>query len=45
MGWIWEADCFDKYHIGRAAWSYKEMDFGISDAHMDSVRDEVLKRL
>ncbi|MBP5383742.1 MAG: cellulase family glycosylhydrolase [Lachnospiraceae bacterium] len=37
--------CFDKHGIGRAAWSYKEMDFGIADAHMDPVRDELLKIL
>ena len=36
---------FDKFGFGRAAWSYKEMDYGISDAHMDSVRDELLKLL
>ena len=36
---------FDKYGFGRAAWTYKEMDFGISDAHMDSVRDELIKLL
>ena len=35
--------CFDKHHIARAAWIYKEMDFGIADAYLDSVRDEVLK--
>lgn len=35
----------DKYNIGRAAWSYKQMDFGISDARMDCVRDELLKLL
>ncbi|WP_026509058.1 glycoside hydrolase family 5 protein [Butyrivibrio sp. LC3010] len=35
--------CFNKYNIGRAAWSYKEMDFGLSDARMDAVRDEILK--
>ena len=34
--------CFDKYGIARAAWSYKEMDFGLVDAHMDSVREEIL---
>ncbi|SDB61472.1 MULTISPECIES: glycoside hydrolase family 5 protein [unclassified Butyrivibrio] len=37
--------CFNKYNIGRAAWSYKEMDFGLSDARMDGVRDEVLKMM
>ena len=36
---------FDKYNIGRAAWNYKEKDFGITAAHMDSVREEVVKLL
>lgn len=36
---------FEKYQIGHAAWSYKEMDFGISDARLDSVRDELLTYL
>ena len=35
--------CFDRYGIARAAWSYKEMDFGLIDEHMDPVRDEVIK--
>ena len=39
------ADSFDRFRIGRSAWSYKEMDFGIIDAHMDEVRDDLLKRL
>lgn len=29
----------DTYGIARAAWSYKEMDFGIADARLDGVRD------
>ncbi len=33
---------FNSSGIGRAAWSYKEMDFGIADAHMDPIREEVL---
>ncbi len=37
--------CFDKYNIGRAAWSYREMDFGLSDARMDGVREEILKMM
>ncbi len=37
--------CYDKHGIGRAAWSYREMDFGIVDARMDEVRDELLKML
>ena len=36
---------FEKYDIGHAAWSYKEMDFGISDPRMDAVREELLKYL
>ncbi len=33
---------FEKYHIGHAAWCYKEMDFGIIDPHMDTVREKLL---
>ena len=29
-------------NIGSAIWSYKEMDFGISDKRMDDVRDELI---
>ena len=36
---------FEKHGISRSAWSYKEMDFGLSDARMDEVRDELLKYL
>lgn len=36
---------FEKYNISRAAWSYKEMDFGLSDSRMDKVRDELIKYL
>lgn len=36
---------FEKYSIARAAWSYKEMDFGLSDSRMDKVRDELIKYL
>ena len=37
--------CFDRYGIGRAVWSYKEMDFGIADAHMLPIRNRLLKLL
>ena len=30
--------CFDKYGIGRAAWSYKEMDFALNTEEMSGVR-------
>nr|MCR4789138.1 cellulase family glycosylhydrolase [Lachnospiraceae bacterium] len=36
---------FEKHGIGRAAWSYRQMDFGLSDARMDKVRDELIKYL
>ena len=36
---------FDKYGIGRAAWSYREMDFGLSDKRMDPVRERLLEVL
>lgn len=36
---------FDKYKIGRAAWNYKEKDFGLIDDHMKPALDELIKRL
>ncbi len=36
---------FEKYGIAHAAWSYKEMDFGLSDPRMDNVRAELIKVL
>ncbi len=36
---------FNKYGIGRAAWSYRQMDFGLSDERLDEVRKELLKCL
>ena len=36
---------FEKYGIGRAAWNYKEKDFGISGAHYDPVREELIRQL
>lgn len=32
----------DNYGIARSAWSYKEMDFGLSDKRLDGVRNELL---
>ena len=32
----------DNYGIARSAWSYKEMDFGLSDTRLDEVRKELL---
>ena len=36
---------FEKYGISRCAWSYKEMDFGLSDSRMDGVRAELIPLL
>jgi hypothetical protein len=35
----------ERHGISRAAWSYKEMDFGISDARMDKVREDLITYL
>jgi len=35
----------ERHGIGRAAWSYRQMDFGISDPRMDAVREELLTYL
>lgn len=36
---------FERCGIARAAWSYKEMDFGLSDSRMDRVREELIRYL
>ena len=36
---------FERYGIGRAAWSYRQMDFGLSDHRMDGVRAELIRCL
>lgn len=36
---------FEKMNISRAAWSYKQMDFGLADSRMDGVRHELQKYL
>lgn len=38
-------EAFEYYGIGRATWNYKEMDFGLTDARLDNVRDEIIKLL
>ncbi len=38
-------EAFEKFGIGRAAWNYKEMDFGFIDDHMKDVLDKVVKLL
>lgn len=36
---------FEKYHIGRAAWTYKQKDFGIIDEHYATIKNELIKNL
>lgn len=36
---------FEKHGIARCAWSYKQMDFGLSDDRLDGVRNELLAYL
>lgn len=38
-------EVFEKHGISRSAWSYKEMDFGLSDERFDDLRDELIKYL
>ena len=36
---------FEKHHIGRACWNYKQKDFGLVDAHYKEILDELIKNL
>ena len=36
-------EVFSKYNIRYSVWNYKEKDFGIADAHYDSIRDDLIK--
>lgn len=36
---------FARHGVAHSLWSYKQMDFGLSDARMDAVRDELLTLL
>ena len=38
-------EVFEKHGIARSAWSYRQMDFGLSDTRLDGVRDELVKYL
>ena len=38
-------EAFEEYGIGRAAWSYKEMDFGLVDEHLKTVLPEIIRLL
>ena len=36
---------FEKYGIGRAVWSYKEMDFGITEEHYETIKNDMIALL
>ena len=38
-------DTFEKHEISRSAWSYRQMDFGLSDERLDGVRDRLIPLL
>lgn len=37
--------CFEKHGIARSAWTYKEMDFGVSSEKLSGIREELVKLL
>ena len=39
------AKAFERCGIGRAAWSYRAMDFGLADKRLDGVRERLLALL
>ena len=46
LRWIRDiTSVLDKYGIGHALWSYKNMDFGLNEAHYDPIRAEMVKLL
>ena len=38
-------EVFEKHGIARSAWSYRQMDFGLSDGRLDSVREDLIRYL
>ena len=38
-------EVFEKHEIARAAWSYRQMDFGLSDDRLAGVREELIRYL
>ena len=46
LGWYSDINMvFEKYGIGRAAWTYKGKDFGITDEHYAPILDKLVKLL
>lgn len=38
-------EVFETHQIARCVWTYRGMDFGMTDARLDAVREEILKNL
>ena len=38
-------EVFERHQIARSAWSYREMNFGLSDARLNGVREELVRYL
>ena len=38
-------EVFEKHGIARSAWTYRQMNFGLSDARLDGVREELIRYL
>ena len=38
-------ETFEKHQIARSAWSYRQMEFGLSDQRLDAVREELIRCL
>ena len=44
LGWLRAIHAaFEEYGIARCLWSYREMDFGLTDRRMDAVRETLLR--
>ena len=44
----WFADVhkiFREFGVGHAVWTYKEMDFGLTESHYDEIRSELIKMM
>lgn len=36
---------FEKYHIGRSVWNYKQKDFGLVDPHYEDILEDIIRNL
>lgn len=46
LAWIQDLHkIFKKHDIGSALWTYKEMDFGLTEAHYDEIRKDMIKAI